>query len=252
MSRSELNPLKRTIFEIQEDITKAQGQYLIPEYQRDYAWSKKTEGVQRFIEDVFQLMNENTDHFFNSTVFIKNKENGYIEIVDGQQRFITIFLFLTAKSTIFKGNFALKDKQLKFENKYNQSEPKIENLKQFFKKTDDYGYNFENKITMNECDNCKNFIRTAIICIQDLEEDHSLKYIASYRNIIENFIEENSDLFKKYTSTQNYEELFDKNLLSAKNIEKKEVFFYLLMHCSFYSIIIIVKKLKIIKFFILF
>lgn len=66
----------------------------IPEYQRPYAWEEQQ--FQDFIEDINQKTEK--DHFFGTILFqekpSRSKDFTYIDIVDGQQRIITLTIFI--------------------------------------------------------------------------------------------------------------------------------------------------------------
>ncbi len=73
--------------------------FLIPEYQRPYAWSK--EEVITLFEDLwnFSLSNENLDEektYFLGSIVSNENENKEQEIIDGQQRLTSLFLLLRA------------------------------------------------------------------------------------------------------------------------------------------------------------
>lgn len=72
------------------DILDSNFSYKIPKYQRPYSWSK--DNAQELWDD---LMSGN-DLFLGSFVFnIDNKESGFVEIVDGQQRITTLNILLS-------------------------------------------------------------------------------------------------------------------------------------------------------------
>ena len=72
--------------------------YQIPSYQRDYQWG--SEHVERFYEDIRQSSEEKKEYFIGSLVLI-NKKDKKIDVIDGQQRLTTIFLFLKAFRDIY-------------------------------------------------------------------------------------------------------------------------------------------------------
>ena len=72
--------------------------YQIPSYQRDYQWG--SEHVERFYEDILQSSKEKKEYFIGSLVLI-NKLDKKIDVIDGQQRLTTIFLFLKAFRDIY-------------------------------------------------------------------------------------------------------------------------------------------------------
>jgi Protein of unknown function DUF262/Protein of unknown function (DUF1524) len=73
---------------------------LVPANQRDYAWSERE--VRALLEDLsFAMANDESQHFFGTLVTIP-RENGVLEVVDGQQRLATTALTLAAMSQIAK------------------------------------------------------------------------------------------------------------------------------------------------------
>lgn len=73
--------------------------FVIPEYQRPYAWEE--EQVETLFNDLFEFAcsiagnDKKTTYFLGSIVSYEN-ENGEQEIIDGQQRITTLFLLLRA------------------------------------------------------------------------------------------------------------------------------------------------------------
>lgn len=64
--------------------------YIIPRYQREYSWNR--EDVEIFWNDLI----EPTQDLFLGSVVLKEKDNSRIEIIDGQQRMITISILYAA------------------------------------------------------------------------------------------------------------------------------------------------------------
>lgn len=83
--------------------------FLIPDYQRPYAW-EDTE-CQTLWDDIFEFaipdndafkFNENEEYFLGPIVTFRNKEKGNkLEIIDGQQRLTTLMLLLRAFYSAF-------------------------------------------------------------------------------------------------------------------------------------------------------
>lgn len=82
--------------------TEKKASFLIPDYQRPYAWD--IEQCQTLWDDIFnfsfpdnntELFNENEEYFLGSVVVFKN-ENNQFEVIDGQQRLTTLLLLLRA------------------------------------------------------------------------------------------------------------------------------------------------------------
>ena len=110
---SKLNVDQKSIFDLFSD---KKADFLIPDYQRPYAWGE--EQCQTLWDDIFQFsfpdnnyeaFDENDEYFLGSIVTFKN-ENNKSEVIDGQQRLTTLMLILRA----FYDKFAnMQDKNSK-------------------------------------------------------------------------------------------------------------------------------------------
>lgn len=96
---SKLNVDQKTIFNLLSD---KKSDFLIPDYQRPYAWDE--EQCQTLWDDIFSFsfpnnnsdeFDENEEYFLGSIVTFKN-EDGKLEVIDGQQRLTTLMLILRA------------------------------------------------------------------------------------------------------------------------------------------------------------
>ncbi|MBY0098779.1 DUF262 domain-containing protein [Mesobacillus maritimus] len=69
--------------------------FIIPEYQRPYAWSD--EQIQTLFDDLVEYTeNNNESTYFLGTIVSYENENNEQEIIDGQQRITSLFLLLRA------------------------------------------------------------------------------------------------------------------------------------------------------------
>ncbi len=96
---SKLNVDQKTIFDLFSD---KKADFLIPDYQRPYAWGE--EQCQTLWDDIFlfsfpdnnyEAFDDNEEYFLGSIVTFKN-EKGKSEVIDGQQRLTTLMLILRA------------------------------------------------------------------------------------------------------------------------------------------------------------
>lgn len=96
---SKLNVDQKTIFDLLSD---KKADFLIPDYQRPYAWNE--DQCQTLWDDIFsfsfpnnnyEAFDENEEYFLGSIVTYKN-ESGKSEVIDGQQRLTTLMLILRA------------------------------------------------------------------------------------------------------------------------------------------------------------
>ena len=75
------------------NIFKIQEQYIIPPYQRPYSWDY--DRCSQLFNDISDAFNKSQDYFIGNVIIAKSDANrGYLEIVDGQQRLMTLLLLL--------------------------------------------------------------------------------------------------------------------------------------------------------------
>lgn len=86
--------------------------FVIPDYQRAYSWTTKQ--LQQFLKDILEHCDDNDDKSDNTTYYLghyilEKPENSILfEIVDGQQRISTIYLFLLVCSQLSSDNYTDK------------------------------------------------------------------------------------------------------------------------------------------------
>lgn len=151
--------------------------FLIPDYQRPYAWSE--EECLTLWEDIFDFafpeldpgkFNSENEYYLGPIVTYKNKDNK-LEIIDGQQRLTTIMLLLRAFYTKF-GN--MQDEK---------SRSTREIIAQCIWKTDEFGKPRTNQLKIDSevatDDNKEGFLNILKSGIAD-KNDRS-KYATNYR-----------------------------------------------------------------------
>lgn len=76
-------------------------EYHIPGYQRPYAWTEDETGA--LFDDLYGFFQtENTENFFlGSIVLIKNEQNRYADVIDGQQRLTTLSILFAVLADTF-------------------------------------------------------------------------------------------------------------------------------------------------------
>ena len=90
-------------------------QYCIPVYQRNYDW--KRDNCVTLFDDIKNLINTEKKHFLGTIVQVSLEEKNGIKrylIIDGQQRFTTLFLLIKAlrDSTVKESEQELCDEKL--------------------------------------------------------------------------------------------------------------------------------------------
>ena len=170
---SKLNVDQKTIFDLFSD---KKADFLIPDYQRPYAWGE--EQCQTLWDDIFQFsfpdnnyeaFDESEEYFLGSIVTFKN-EKGKSEVIDGQQRLTTLMLILRA----FYDKFAnMKDKN---------SILTRDRIEKCIWKTDTFGTADKNTLkidsevaTDNDKEEFLELLRTGIVK-QDSESQYVLNY----------------------------------------------------------------------------
>ena len=73
--------------------------YIIPNYQRKYSW--KYEQCKQLYDDIIHAFEDKDSYFIGNLVLAVGEKDDEYEVVDGQQRMITIWLFLHAISVLF-------------------------------------------------------------------------------------------------------------------------------------------------------
>jgi hypothetical protein len=78
--------------------------YLIPIYQRNYAWGK--DEIEMLLDDI----KSNDDEYFIGSLVVREKD-GLFEVIDGQQRLTTLFLILRYLKHDIKGELKFEARQ---------------------------------------------------------------------------------------------------------------------------------------------
>ena len=82
----ETKKLEKSIKEIFEN-----GKYVVPLYQRNYAWRK--DEIEQLLQDVYESFLKNRDgYYFIGSLVVLKRQNGDFEVIDGQQRLTTLSL----------------------------------------------------------------------------------------------------------------------------------------------------------------
>lgn len=124
--------------------------FVIPEYQRPYAWEE--EQIQTLFEDLWEFTasvagTESKSTYFLGSVVSYENENGEQEIIDGQQRITSLFLLLRAIYTKLKEADTPTKEALNF---INQIEPAIWRTNRFSGEVDYSNILLESRVMNNE------------------------------------------------------------------------------------------------------
>lgn len=138
---SKLNVDQKTVKELFEN---KKSDFLIPDYQRPYAWGESE--CLTLWEDIFSFafpdndkdkFNSSNDEYFLGPIVTFKNDDGKMEIIDGQQRLTTLMLFLRAFYARY-GN--MQD---------SESKATRENIEKCIWKTDEFGKPDKNALKIN-------------------------------------------------------------------------------------------------------
>lgn len=86
--------------------------FIIPVYQRNYDW--KEENTKTLFESLLFILKEDLEEYFIGAFTVVNERSNKLLLIDGQQRFTTISLFLLAIHNLLKaGDIQTKENSLK-------------------------------------------------------------------------------------------------------------------------------------------
>ena len=75
--------------------------YIVPPFQRPYRWTKKE--AKQLFDDITQAFKLNEDYFVGNIVIARgNDDKSKPQIIDGQQRILTLWMFLKALAILTK------------------------------------------------------------------------------------------------------------------------------------------------------
>ncbi len=171
---SKLSVDQKNIFDLLKD---KKADFLIPDYQRPYAWQEKE--CQKLWDDIFEFsipendatkFDTNDEYFLGPIVTFMNK-NKKLEVIDGQQRLTTILLLLRA---FYAKYGSMQDEQ---------SRSTKENIEKCIWKTDEFGkpnldeLKIDSEVAMDKYkDEFLNILKTGIV-----EKGQKSKYAENYR-----------------------------------------------------------------------
>lgn len=152
--------------------------FIIPEYQRPYAWT--TDEAETLFEDIWEFattiggLDQNGSYFLGSIVSFEN-EDGEQEIIDGQQRITSLFLLLRAIYTkLTRGDDANTDAAQNF---IRQIEPAIWRTDNRTGKVDYNNILLTSKVVDNEGNEVLRNILKEGVANPDSNDNYSKNYI---------------------------------------------------------------------------
>lgn len=209
------------VFSIEELFTN-QDTYLIPIYQRNYAWGEGQ--VNQLIQDVFDFAfdekKKNNKYYIGTLVVneIHKENNVFYETIDGQQRLTTLNLVLAALHNEFKLNNRINYRlNLKFSSRKKSSET----LEYICNKN----FNGEYLINREYNTNIKERYDDAVKILKNLLVDETIlnnfyQYLTKQVQVVRVSVPEKTDLNHYFEIMNNRGEQLEKHeILKAKMLE---------------------------------
>ena len=82
--------------------------FIIPDYQREYVWKEKE--VNKLLQDIADEFEGGRDcEYFIGTILVSRQHGQHYDVIDGQQRLTTIFLFLSALKVLLNEDSTFKN-----------------------------------------------------------------------------------------------------------------------------------------------
>lgn len=91
-----------------EDLLDSSVRMVIPRYQRTFTWSK--DNILEFYDDFLRESSDPEENLaFMGTLLFSTEESGVLEVIDGQQRLVTITIFFAAARDVLKNIIRTSD-----------------------------------------------------------------------------------------------------------------------------------------------
>ncbi|MDP8034195.1 DUF262 domain-containing protein [Pasteurella atlantica] len=134
--------------------------YIIPLYQRNYAWGK--DEIERLLDDISKASENTENNYYIGTLVVYKRNDDRFEVIDGQQRLTTLYILL---SYLGKNNI---DEKLGFEHR-EQSTSSLKKLKDKTIPNDNIGNAYkiiENFFKNKDKTKFQNFLLNNVIIIR--------------------------------------------------------------------------------------
>lgn len=184
-------------------------QYIVPIYQRDYAWTSQE--AQQLIDDIRDYIRDNKDksYYIGSLVVYKKGDNLY-EVVDGQQRFTTLTIMLQAlKNSGIEIDEKLTKLKLSFEHRA-QSTQSLKELGKGDTGIDNmYHYLYNNLKKVDDGDRktfCEYLLENVKILLTEVPQDTDLNHYFEIMNTRGEQLEKHEVLKARLMSMLKYDD----------------------------------------------
>lgn len=198
--------------------------YIIPRYQRNYAWGKSE--ISQLIKDIDGFFEDNPDkNYYVGSLVCFRRENGDYELIDGQQRHTTISLI----NAVLKNWDCLSEQNPRIENVISETNLKFDSRKnvQRFLEELYQTQNVESYIENSNITGTQNF-KDAIGFIREdfynMEELRLLKFAENFYQKVKFFrveVPDDTDLNHYFEIMNNRGEQLEKHEIVKANLMSK-------------------------------
>lgn len=213
MAKDTFRPINQTISEI----FNVDGIYKIPNYQRQYSWGvDQLDALWGDLYEAYENKSLKNDCYFLGSIVVVDNQNGYYELIDGQQRLTTLMILMNVLLKDYKeinNNseelFAVDKEKIescvKFQNKKNrlqlQTDPKYDTIfnEVITDKETFSNMNYPSKANLRIDDPRYKYINTAVYFynkLNDLDDEE--------RNGLVNYIFFNTNIIKIECTNQSF------------------------------------------------
>ncbi|WP_297204924.1 DUF262 domain-containing HNH endonuclease family protein [uncultured Brachyspira sp.] len=212
-----------------DKIIKEKQYFSIPIYQRLYVW--KEEQILKLLQDIKTAIEDKKENYYIGSLIILKSDDKRYDLIDGQQRFTTIFILFKTIKEIFTDR--INDKNLLFINNFLYGENNVRLLFRARKFADDFfkKVNIDDQNNSNEEKELLSPFFQAINVIKGFFEDTNnninlndfIDFISTKLIFIITQMPENTDVNKLFETFNNRGvQLKQHEILKAKLLEKIE------------------------------
>ena len=212
-----------------DKIIKEKQYFSIPIYQRLYVW--KEEQILKLLQDIKTAIEDKKENYYIGSLIILKSDDKRYDLIDGQQRFTTIFILFKTIKEIFTD--IINDKNLLFINNFLYGENNVRLLFRARKFADDFfkKVNIDDQNNSNEEKELLSPFFQAINVIKGFFEDTNnninlndfIDFISTKLIFIITQMPENTDVNKLFETFNNRGvQLKQHEILKAKLLEKIE------------------------------
>ena len=200
-----------------------QDKYLIPIYQRDYAWEQKE--ITQFIQDVWDYAEKEKDKedkqpYYIGTLVTHKRKDGKYEVLDGQQRLTALYILVAALKSLGESieNIKAEKLNLHFEAR-EKSKNALDKVLKIKKETEEiYAEKYEQPSIIDGFNIAKNYLKNKEnnICLREFTN-----YLLNNVILVRTIVPPDTDLNHYFEIMNNRGEQLEKHEILKAELLKK-------------------------------